>query len=151
MSTKSLQIRNQVIALLTAPAIPGLNTSASIAPAGVYTDWHYAIKPGDTPCIAVEMGDETPPQRVTIQMADRSMQVKVGIFTAGDDAATLADPFVVEVHRRLTADLTLGGLALDVKQDAITRQRDSTLEKPVLITEMTYLVEYRTTIASMEA
>lgn len=150
MSTKSLQIRNKVIALLTATAITGINTSASAAPAGVYTDWHFAIKTPDMPCIVVEMGDETAPQRACIGALDRSMQIKVSIIGAGDDAATVIDAIVAQVHSRLVADLTLAGLAMDVKQDAITRQRD-VLEKPVLITEMVYQVEYRTTMTSMEA
>ena len=151
MSTKSLQIRNSAIALFTATLLPGINTSATIAPQGVYTDWHYAIKAQDTPCVVVEMGDERPPQRVMIGAEDRSMQLKVFVIGAQDDAATLIDPIVAEVHKRLVADLTLGGLAMDVMQDAITRQRDNTMDKPALVTEMIYQVEYRTSMTSMEA
>lgn len=150
MSTKSLQIRNAAIALLTGTLLPGINTTASIAPQGVYTDWHYAIKAIDTPCAVVEMGDELPPQRVMIGAEDRSMQLRVFVIGAQDDAATAVDAIVAEVHKRLVADFTLGGLAMDMKPGAITRQRDNTMDKPALVTEMAYQVEYRTTMTSME-
>jgi hypothetical protein len=143
MSTKSLRIRNALVALFTATPVAG------VAAAAVYTDWRFAIKPIDLPAIAVELGDEIAPQRVLIGALDRTLQAKVSIITAGDDATTAADTIVAEAHRRLVADLTLGGLAMDVKQDAISRQRD-VLEKPVMITELNYLVEYRTTMTSME-
>lgn len=144
MSTKSLQIRNAIVVLYTATPVAG------VAAAAVYTDWRFAIKPIDLPAIAVELGDESAPQRMLIGALDRTLQVKVSVITAGDDATTAADAVVAEAHRRLVADLTLGGLAMDVIQGAIQRQRD-VLEKPVLITELNYQVEYRTTMTSMEA
>jgi hypothetical protein len=143
MSTKSLQIRNAIVALLKATPVAGVAATA------VYTDWHFAIKPIDMPAISVDLGDESAPQRVLIGALDRTLQTKLSIITAGDDATTAADAIVAEAHRRMVADLTIGGLAMDVKQDAISRQRD-VLEKPVLITELNYLVEYRTTMTSME-
>lgn len=144
MTTKSLQIRDAIVTLLKATPVAG------VAAGAVYTDWHFAIKTIDMPAISVDLGDESAPQRVLIGALDRTLQVKLSVITAGDTATTVADPVVAEAHRRLVADLTLGGLAMDVKQDTITRQRD-VLEKPVMITEMTYLVEYRTTMTSMEA
>lgn len=151
MSTKSLQIRNACIALYTATLLPGINTTASIAPSGIYTDWNYAIKAVDTPCIVVEMGDEPAPQRVLIGAEDRSMQIKISVIGSADDAATVIDPIVAEVHKRLVADRTLGGLSMDVQPGAITRQRDNTMDRPALVTELVYQVEYRTTMTSMEA
>jgi hypothetical protein len=144
MSTKSLLIRNAIVALLKATPVAGVAATA------VYTDWSFAIKPIDMPAISVDLGNESAPQRMLIGALDRVLQVKLSVITAGDDATTAADPVIAEAHRRLVADLSLGGLAMDVKQDAISRQRD-VLEKPVLITELNYLVEYRTTMTSMEA
>ena len=143
MSTKSLLIRNAIVALLTATPVAGVGATA------IYKDWKYAIKPADMPAIVVELGDETAPQRALIGALDWGLQLKVSVVTAGDDPTTTADTVIAEAHRRIVADLSLGGLTLDVKQDAITRQRD-VLETPALITELLYVIEYRTTMTSME-
>lgn len=148
MTTKALQIRDAVVALMTASAVAG------VAAGSVYKDWPFHIKPEDVPAICVELGDEQGPVRFVIGALDRTLQLKVSIISKGalpaTDATTAADAVVAEAHRRVVADLTLGGLAMDVTQDGINRRRD-VLEVPVLITEMHYSVLYRTTNLSLEA
>lgn len=147
MTTKALQIRDAVVALMTATPVAG------VAAAAVYKDWPFHLKPEDLPAVVVELGDEPVVQRALIGVLDRKLQVKVSIISKGTsatDATTLADPVVAEAHRRVVADLTLGNLAMDVTQDGgISRRRD-VLEVPLLITELNYTVLYRTLNTSLE-
>ena len=143
MSSKSLLIRDAIIGLLTTLPVAGVATTS------VYKDWNYAIKPSDIPALVIEMGDELEPHFSAIGVYDNALQIKVSVIGGGDDAAAQVDPVLTESYRRIMTDYTLGGLALTITKGATTRLRD-VLEKPVLITEITYLVEYRTDRASLE-
>jgi len=143
MSTKSLQIRNAIIGLHTASPVAG------VASTSIYTDWHWAIKPADMPAIVVEMSDEAEPQSACIGDLNSLLQIKVSVISDGSDAAATADPIIAESYNRIMSNYSLGGLALTINKGPTTRTRD-VLDKPVMITEIIYLVEYRTARTSLE-
>lgn len=143
MSSKALQIRDKIITLLTTPALTGIGSG------GVSVDPDYAFEAGDLPAVAVYLGDETI-ERALIGADDRTLNVTVRIISKGSDAFANGDAVLVQVHNRIVTDLTLGGLALDVRQQGTRRSRD-VLEVPVAIAEIDYAVDYRTTTTSLES
>lgn len=142
MSSKALQIRDALIALLTTPPLTGIGTG------GVSVDPDYAFEARDLPAVAVYLGDETI-DRSLISADGRTLNVTVRIISKGSDAFANGDAVMVEAHNRIVSDPTLGGLALDIQQQGIRRSRD-VLEVPVAVTELDYSVDYRTTTTSLE-
>lgn len=151
MTTKALQIRDAIATLLRASTCGGVPSDR------VYVDIATAIEgdPSSLPAIVVELGNESA-QRGSVGQVQRMVQVTVAVVSAATkgvgaaDATTNADAPLAEAHRRIVADVTLGGKAFDVQDTSLTRDRDE-LDKPVMITRITYDVQYDTTETSLEA
>lgn len=143
MSSKALQIRDAIIALLTTPALTGIGAG------GVSVDPDYAFEMRDLPAVAVYLGDEQAPQRVMIGSVDRQVILTVRIISKGDDVFANADALQTACFSRVMADMTLGGLVLDIQEQGTRRSRD-VLQAPVGITELDFAVDYRTTPTSLE-
>lgn len=150
MTTRALQIRDAITALLTA------STCGGVPPERIHKDIAYALDAGaaNLPSIVVELGHESA-QRGALGRMDRTVQVTVTVLSGATkgvgeaDAATNADAPLAEAYRRIVSDVTLGGLAFDVIDGGITRDRDE-LDKPVMLTRITYDVSYNTNDLSLE-
>lgn len=149
MSTKSLLIRDAVVALLKASPCGG------VPDIRVFTDISHVLETELLPVILVDLGDEQAHRSVIGRMT-HSVQIMVSVISAATkgvgaaDAATHADPIIAEIHRRLVADTSLGGIAFDLICTATTRHRDE-LDRPVLVTKLIYDVQYKTIETSLEA
>ena len=148
MTTKALRIRDAVVELLTA------STCGGVPAERIYLDISHAIE-ATFPSIAVELGDEIPPQRNTVTRLDRQVIVKVQVISAATtglgaiDATTSADPVVAEVSRRIMADVSLGGLSFDIQEQDTQRQREET-GRSVLMTTLNFSVDFSTSELSRE-
>lgn len=151
MTTKALQIRDAIVTLLRASTCGGVPSDR------VYVDLDDDIE-GETeelPAIDVSLGDEDS-QRGVIGLRQRMVQVSVTVFSAATkgvgaaDAVTNADPALAELHRRIVAEVTLGGLSFDLQDTGPKRERYK-LDKSMLKTRITYDVQYDTTETSLEA
>jgi hypothetical protein len=114
----------------------------------------YAETVADMPFVAVYLGDEPAPARDLTSTRDREVMMTIRVAAckggvSGKGATASSDPLMVEIHSRLMANLTLGGVAYDIEEQGTRRQRD-VLDKPVAYTEKDYLVRYRTTATSLE-
>ena len=81
----------------------------------------------------------------TVSLMERTLSVSVSIFTRGDElqsADEAADPIAVDVHRLITADTTLGGLAVDTRLDEVSNDYSSADQTAGKMTHV-YLVEFR--------
>lgn len=116
---------------------------ASVPAARVFRDLMDALRSESMPAIAVEAGGEEPPSRSLIQTKDRRLELNVTVLAKGTAPYTQADAAVVESFGRITADLNLGGLSLDVIEGPTRRQREGLSEDIGAVTK-TYIVEYRT-------
>jgi len=143
MSSKALQIRDAVVALLTTPTLTGIGSG------GVSVDPDYAYEAGDLPAVAVYLGDESSAERVVVGQMFRRVSLNVRVLTKGDDAFANADTLMVQIHSRIAADVTLGGKSLDLMHSATRRSRD-VLQVPVAITDLEYRVDYTTSETSLE-
>ena len=75
----------------------------------VFRDRWEAVARSEMPCVVVEpLGEE--PGIVSIPFTDCVLTVAVDILVSGSPLSALADPIRVNLHSRLMADRTLGGL-----------------------------------------
>jgi len=75
----------------------------------VFRDRWEAVARSEMPCVVVEpLGEE--PGIVSIPFTDYVLTVAVDILISGSPLSALADPIRVNLHSRLMADRTLGGL-----------------------------------------
>jgi hypothetical protein len=75
----------------------------------VFRDRWEAVARNEMPCLVVEpLGEE--PGIVSIPFTDYVLTVAVDILISGSPLSALADPIRVNLHSRLMADRTLGGL-----------------------------------------
>ncbi|MFA6203784.1 MAG: hypothetical protein WC710_11430 [Gallionella sp.] len=142
MSSKALQITDAMISLLTMPAMAGIGLG------GVTIDPDYHYTTDDLPAIAVHPGDESVSDSV-IGVIDRILAVKVRVLSSGSDAFYTGDALMTLAYSRVMSDLTLGGLTMDIKPQGVKRGRD-VLEFPVIVHELDFFIEYRTTTTSLE-
>jgi hypothetical protein len=79
----------------------------------MFRDRWEAVARNEMPCIVIEpLGEE--PGLTSLPFTDYTMTVAVYILISGSPLSTLADPIRVNLHSRLMADRTLGGLAHSV-------------------------------------
>lgn len=146
MSSKAEQIAQAFVALATSPVL------AAIPAARVFRDINRAMATDELPAMAIEMGNETAPARNLIRHEDRSIAIYVHILSKAAPAEaspyTSGDAAMVEFHARVLADLTLGGLALDVREGETLRNREM-LGDDLAQVRKTYNVEYRTAVGTL--
>ena len=70
------------------------------------------------------------------------------MVTRGDIPDQIADPVIESMHSKIIADLTLGGLAIDVQPSEVTFNMFDA-DQPAGVIFNDYIVQYRTTVASL--
>ena len=151
MTTKALQIRDAITALLTA------STCGGVPATRIHKDLAFALDAGteNMPSITVELGNEQV-GRSDIDILHRTVEVTVAVLSVATkgvgaaDAATNADSPLRTAHNRIMADRTLGGIAFDLEDRDIRRER-GILDKQVMSTEILYEVGYLTSATSLES
>lgn len=121
----------------------------SVEPQQVYRELRGALGADRLPAVAIELGNEPAPGRTTISHLMRSVEIRVTVLAAGPAGYGATDAAHVESFNRIAADATLGGLAFDMEEGAITREREDAERQRVSVTH-TYLFKYRTTDRSIE-
>lgn len=137
-TSKAEQIAQQVIALLTTPAIDGVATGQ------VLRDPLDALDSETFPALCVELGDEGVPARPVTNVKQRAVLLSVSVLAAGAAPLVVADPIATEAANRLLADPTLGGLAVDLTELGTERHRDELGEGTAKVV-LNFQVDYRTT------
>lgn len=103
-----------------------------------------AFARNEAPALLVEQGpDDANPQPVSNCWVDWNLQVDIAVYTRGAVPDQLAAPIVEDVHSKVMADRTLGGLAMDIwpaRAQPLKDQADAAAGWMVL----SYRVRYRT-------
>lgn len=141
MTTKREQI-------LTAIA-SALATTAGVG-GRVYRSRVTAMQRAESPAIVIEPISDTPTQNTSLPTLDWRMRVRVTVIVRGDVPDQLADPIIESMHAKMVADLTLGGYAIDVQPDEVTYNMLDA-DQPAGVIFNDYIVQYRTTVASLAA
>ncbi len=122
----------------------------SITGASVFRSRVIPFVRNQFPAYTVEFLTDTPNQeRFPAPICDWIMLVCVRIFTKANKTLDLtpdqvADPMVQAAHQKMVADLTLGGLSMDIQPGPVKNEIfDGDLETGII--SLNFLVHYRTT------
>ena len=88
----------------------------------IYRSRAQAYSRSESPAISISPGEDNPanaPRTIGASLGrlDQVLPVLIEIYVRGDVPDQLADPIGVDVHARMMADRTLGGLAHEVQPD----------------------------------
>jgi hypothetical protein len=99
----------------------------------------------ESPAIVVEPTGDSAEQNTSLPTLDWSLTVRVAVIVRGNVPDQLADPIVQDLHSKIMADLTLGGVAIDVQpQDVSFEMMEA--DQPAGVISCNYLVRYRTAV-----
>jgi len=128
--------------------------TALVGTTGVSTRiYRSRVKPmarGETPAIVIEPATITYEQNTSLPKLDATLRVRVVVIVRGAVPDQLADPTIVNMHSKLMADLTLGGLAIDI-QPALTTFNMVEADQPAGVISCEYDVLYRTQVGDLTA
>jgi len=141
MATKREQILSAIAAALTGTA--GVSNR-------IYRSRVTAVQRAESPAIVVEPISDTPTQNTSLPTLDWRMRVRVSVIVRGDVPDQLADPVIESMHAKMVADLTLGGLAIDVQPDEVSFTLVDA-DQPAGVIFNDYIVQYRTSVASLSS
>ena len=141
MATK----REQILAAITTALASTVGVDGR-----VYRSRVTAVQRAESPAIVVEPISDTPTQNTSLPTLDWRMRVRVSVIVRGDVPDQLADPVIESMHAKMVADLTLGGLAIDVQPDEVSFNLVDA-DQPAGVIFNDYIVQYRTSVASLSS
>ena len=134
MTTKREQILDQIKSVLTSTA--GVSSR-------VYRSRVVPLARNESPALVIEPVSDSSQANLSLPKLDWSLNVRIAVIVRGDVPDEVADPIVESLHSKITADLTLGGYAIDVQSVGV----DFALmdaDQPAGVISCNYLVRYRT-------
>jgi hypothetical protein len=102
----------------------------------------------ESPAIVVEPVNDTAEQNTSLPTLDWSLTVRIAVIVRGAIPDQLADPIVEDLHSKLMADLTLGGVAMDIRPQAVNFELVEA-DQPAGVISCDYLIRYRTANANL--
>jgi hypothetical protein len=102
----------------------------------------------ESPAIVIEPVNDTAEQNTSLPTLDWSLTVRVSVIVRGTIPDQLADPIVESLHSKLMADLTLGGVAMDIRPQSVNFELVEA-DQPAGVISCDYLIRYRTANANL--
>jgi hypothetical protein len=102
----------------------------------------------ESPAIIVEPIKDRCEQNTSLPKLDWSLLVRVAVVIRANVPDQAADPVVESLHSKLMADLTLGGLAIDIQPFQVEFQTVEA-DVPAGVVMCDYLVKYRTSVVNL--
>lgn len=102
----------------------------------------------ESPAIVIEPVNDTAEQNTSLPTLDWSLTVRIAVIVRGAIPDQLADPIVEDLHSKLMADLTLGGVAMDVRPVSVNFEMVEA-DQPAGVISCDYLIRYRTANANL--
>lgn len=115
--------------------------------------WRSRVEPmarQESPAIVVEPVKDTCEQNTSLPTLDWSLVVRIAVIVRANIPDQAADPTVESLHSKLMADLTLGGLAMDIQPVRVEFQAVEA-DVPAGVVMCDYLVRYRTSVTNLGA
>jgi hypothetical protein len=100
--------------------------------------------------IVIEPFKDTPTQNTSLPTLDWSLRVRIVVIVRAAIADQAADPIFSSMHTKLMADLTLGGLAMDIRPGPVDFQFVEA-DTPAGVFACEYIVKYRTSVSSLDS
>lgn len=113
--------------------------------------WRSRVEPlqrGEAPALVVEPINDTATIDTSLPTLTWSLTVRVTVIVRGLTPDQLADPIIESLHSKLTADLTLGGVAMDVQPIGVNFNMVEA-DGPAGEIQCDYRVMYRTTFSNL--
>lgn len=104
----------------------------------------------ESPAIVVEPIEDLCAQNTSLPTLDWSLTVRVAVVVRANIPDQAADPTVESLHSKLMADLTLGGLAIDIQPLRVEFQTVEA-DVPAGVVMCDYRVQYRTSVTNLGA
>jgi hypothetical protein len=104
----------------------------------------------ESPAIVVEPLEDTAQQNTSLPTLDWSLTVRVAVVVRANVPDQAADPIVESLHSKVMADLTLGGLAMDIQPLRVEFQTVEA-DQPAGVVMCDYLVRYRSSVTNLAA
>lgn len=102
----------------------------------------------ESPAIIVEPVSDRAEQNTSLPTLDWFLTVRVVVIVRGNVPDQLADPIIESLHSKLMADLTLGGLSIDIQPQETTFNLVEG-DQPAGVITNDFLVRYRTTVSNL--
>lgn len=102
----------------------------------------------ESPAIVVEPVNDSAQQNTSLPTLDWSLTIRVAVIVRGAIPDQQADPIVENMHSKLMADLTLGGVAMDIQPQSVSFEMVEA-DQPAGVISCDYLIRYRTSITNL--
>lgn len=102
----------------------------------------------ESPAIVVEPVTDIPTQNTSLPTLDWTLRVRVVVICRSTIADQAADPTIESLHTKLMADLTLGGLAIDVQPAQVSFEFVEA-DVPAAVISCEFDIRYRTSVSSL--
>jgi hypothetical protein len=142
-STATKSERIMVALEMALAGTPGLGPRAGTTDMGprIWRDRYEPVSREECPCLRIFPETEPHDQGPTLPVLDAALLVQMELSISRRPLSTLADPIRGEVHRRVMADRTLGGLAYDIHSMGAGWDGES---GEIGVVRLRYIVKFRT-------
>jgi hypothetical protein len=135
--------REQILAAIRT----ALNGTAGVG-SRIYRSRVEPLARQESPAVIVEPIKDRCEQNTSLPTLDWSLLVRVAVVIRANVPDQAADPVVESLHSKLMADLTLGGLAIDIQPFQVEFQTVEA-DVPAGVVMCDYLVKYRTSVVNL--
>ena len=114
----------------------------------IYRSRVEPVARAESPALVLEPGIDAVEQNTCLPTLDHLLTVRVVVIVRATVPDQTADPIIQSLHSKIMADLTLGGLAIDV-QPGPTEFTLEQADTPVGVIYCTYRIQYRTSVSDL--
>ena len=139
MATKRESIMQALFTALTGTT--GVSTR-------IYRSRVEPVARAESPALVLEPVNDVVEQNTCLPTLDHLLTVRVVVIVRAAIPDQASDPIVQSLHSNIVADLTLGGLAIDV-QPGPTEFTLEQADTPVGVIYCTYRIQYRTSVSDL--
>jgi hypothetical protein len=116
----------------------------------IYRSRVEAFARSECPALVVEPLNDEASIDTSLPTLTWRLGVRVAVIVRGNIPDQIADPIVQNLHSRISADLTLGGIAMDIQPVSVGFDLVES-DQPTGVVTCDYRVLYRTTVSDLSA
>lgn len=114
----------------------------------IYRNRAEPLSRAESPAIVVEPVTDLCQQNTSLPTLDWTLRLRVVVISRSTIADQAADPTIESLHAKLMADLTLGGVAIDVQPAQVSFEFVEA-DVPAAVISCEYDIRYRTSVSSL--
>jgi len=114
----------------------------------IYRSRVEPVARAESPALVLEPVNDVVEQNTCLPTLDHTLTIRVVVIVRANVPDQTADPIIQSLHAKIVADLSLGGLAIDV-QPGPTEFTLEQADTPVGVIYCTYRVLYRTSVSDL--